>query len=455
MKTIVIAGTHSGVGKTTVTSGIVAALRLRGLRVQTFKAGPDYIDPSYLTAASGAPCRNLDTWLLRSDAIHELVARRAAYCDIAIVEGVMGLFDGRSGEDEEGSTAHLAKLLGASVVLVIDASAMARSAAAIAAGYQQFDRDLTLAGVILNRVGGPVHYEMCAGPIEKTTGLPVLGYLPARPEFELPERHLGLIPMAEGATGADYFAQLAAACEQQLDLDALERLATPFDRHVDPVVFPSSARPSVTRIAIARDRAFNFYYEDGLDLLQACGAELVPFSPLEDGGLPEHTDAVFIGGGFPELYARELASNEHMKIALRQAATAGKVIIGECGGLMYLGKSLLDRDGEEFEMAGVIPHRSSMHASRLTLGYREVRVLRDTPMLPVGATVRGHEFHWSELTEPSPSGTSVYEFEESEHRREGFAEGNILASYVHLHLASDARLAPNLIRASARQARAT
>ncbi len=449
MKLLVVAGAHSGVGKTTVTAGILAALRRRGLRVAAFKAGPDYIDPSYLSRAAGSPCRNLDTWLLPQDAIGELVTRRAPHCDVGIIEGVMGLFDGRSGEDEAGSAAHLAKLLGAPVILVVDAYAMARSAAAMVLGFQRFDSQQPLAGVILNRVTGQSHYVMTAGPIKQATSLPVLGYLPGDEALHLPERHLGLIPMVEGPAGAEFFGRLAETVERQLDLDLLLRLGSTFQWRGVPRLFPVEPLSPRGRIAVATDRAFSFYYRDSLDLLEAWGAELVPFSPLADRALPLSTDAVYIGGGFPELYARELAENEGMKEALRTVAREGKPIYGECGGLMYLGETLSDPEGRTFPMAGLVPLSSAMHSRQLILGYREARLLCDSPFLPTGRTVRGHEFHWSELREPPPRSKAAYLFPEQEGRYEGYVNGGVFASYLHVHLASDPRLARNFVRAAA------
>ncbi|HYM16502.1 MAG TPA: cobyrinate a,c-diamide synthase [Dehalococcoidia bacterium] len=446
MKLIVIAGTHSGVGKTTVTAGVAAALRRRGLRVQTFKAGPDYIDPSYLAAASDTPCRNLDTWLLTADVIRELVARRSSACDIGIVEGVMGLFDGR-GVDDDGSTAQLAKMLGAPVLLVIDGSAMARSAAAVALGYQRLDPDLRIAAVVLNRIAGGAHYEMAAPPVRQATGLPVLGYLRDDPEIRLPERHLGLVPFTEGTVPGDHFARLAAVVEHSLDLDVLLRLAAPVRFDAPPVLFPPVPEPASARIAVALDRAFSFYYQDALDLLSAWGAEVVPFSPLADPVLPAGAGAVWIGGGFPELFADELSANEAMRASLLAAAGAGVPIYGECGGLMYLGRSLLDFEGRVHAMAGVVPLDSRMDGG-LTLGYREASLLRASPFLPPGQAVRGHEFHWSTLDEPPPEASAAYRLAAPD-RYEGYAAGAIFASYVHIHLCSDARLAPRFVRTAA------
>jgi cobyrinic acid a,c-diamide synthase len=444
----VIAGTQSGVGKTTITTGVIAALRRRGLRVQPFKAGPDYIDPSYHTRAAGRPSRNLDSWMLPPGALHELFARACAQADVAVVEGVMGLFDGRSGEEEAGSTAQIAKLLGLPVILVVDAGKMARSAAAMVLGYQRFDPDLRLAGVILNNVASDAHYAMCRVPIESATGLPVLGRLPRRPDLELPERHLGLVPTVEGPAADSYFDELAELSTRELDLDALLRLATPVAPPQGPTLFPAASRPPVARLAVAMDRAFSFYYQDSLDLLAAWGAEIVPFSPLDDSALPHAVGGVYIGGGFPELYAADLAANSAMRESLRRAAAAGLPLYGECGGLMYLGEIIEDFDGRAHDMAGIVPLRSRMTRSRLTLGYRTAVARRDTVLLRRGEQVRGHEFHWSSLVAEPETEDAAYDLAEGE-RVEGYARGSVLASYVHLHFGADARLAPRMVAACA------
>ncbi|MCL4533843.1 MAG: cobyrinate a,c-diamide synthase, partial [Bacteroidetes bacterium] len=319
---IVIAGATSGVGKTTFATGIMGALARRGLRVQPFKVGPDYIDPSYHTQVAGRPSRNLDSWMVPEPALRDLFARAAGCADIAVVEGVMGLYDGHNGLDESGSSAQVARLLRAPVLLVLDVSKTARSAAAVALGYQQFDRELNLAGVLLNRVGSETHRRWVQGAVEAATGLPVVGYLPRREDLVLPERHLGLIPTAEGRIGAEFFERLIAQVERTVDLGAVERLA----RAAGPLsdahsgLFPEATLPPRARLALARDEAFSFYYQDSLELLAAWGAELVPFSPLHDASLPGGAAGVYLGGGFPELFARALSENRPMHQALRAAA---------------------------------------------------------------------------------------------------------------------------------------
>lgn len=448
-KAIVIAGTASGVGKTTVATGIMAALVRRGFKVQPFKVGPDYIDPSYHTWATGRPSRNLDTWLLPHGAVVELFRRAAADADMAIIEGVMGLYDGHSSLSEAGSTAELAKLLGAPVVLVVDAHGAGRSLAAMVRGYAAFDPGLHLCGVVLNGVGSPGHIALCREAIETDTGIPVLGGLPRDDELRLPERHLGLVPMAEGPAGQEYLERLVAQVEAAIALDRLVELsgqATP--PQTTPSLFPDRPLPPRVRLAVAQDRAFSFYYQDSLDLLTAWGAEIVPFSPLRDGSLPPGSDGIYLGGGFPELYAGELAENRGMREAIRQAGEGGVPVYGECGGLMYLGQSIRDFEGREFPMVGLIPARSVLRpegARRLTLGYRTVRALRYGPLLRRGAEVRGHEFHWSVL-EPGPGDSrSAYRIVDQGGRREGFHIGSVLASYVHLHLGSLPTLAPRLV----------
>lgn len=443
---VVIAGVRSGVGKTTIATGIMGALTRRGLAVQPFKAGPDYIDPSYHRLACGVPSRNLDTWLLPADTVLELYGRASSRRHISVIEGVMGLFDGHSSQDEEGSTAQLAKLLRAPVILVADASKVARSVAAEVLGYQQFDRELNVAGVILNGVGSPAHLDFCQPQIEATTGLPVLGYLPRRAEFEQPERHLGLIPTVEGTVARNWYDTLIAQVEETIDVAAIARIAseaTP--AFVPPQVYPAEERPRRTIIALAQDKAFNFYYQDSLDLLEAWGAELAPFSPLTDESLPEGTEGVYLGGGFPEIFAAELASNRPMLESIRSAAAGGMPIYGECGGLMYLGRSLTGFDGQAHDMAGLVPAVSAMSQSRLTLGYREVEARQDGPLLSAGKRVRGHEFHWSTLERTPEPDESVHRVLNQDGRPDGFRSGSVWATYVHVHMGSETGLAPRFV----------
>ncbi|MGE0544051.1 MAG: cobyrinate a,c-diamide synthase [Dehalococcoidia bacterium] len=446
---IVVAGATSGAGKTTLATGLMAALAARGLRVQPFKVGPDYIDPSYHTAVCGRSSRTLDGWMVGQAATVELYHRAVGDADVAVVEGVMGLYDGRSGGGEEGSTAQVAKLLGLPVLLVIDAGKSARSVGATAAGFRAFDRDVRIGGVILNNVASERHAEVVRDAVEREAGIPVFGTLPRDEGLRLPERYLGLIPVTEGTTPEAYFNRARELVARHVDLDRVFALAATADppEPVAPALFPATPQPIRARIAVAMDRAFSFYYPDSLDLLRAWGAEIVPFSPLDDPTLPDGCDAVYIGGGFPELFAVQLASNSPMRDSLHRAAADDRLIYGECGGLMYLGESLTDAEGRTHRMTGLLPVNSTMSRSRLTLAYWDL-VTRDAgPFVASGHHLRGHEFHWS-VADRSPSeDEAMYELE-GVGRLEGFRRGSVHGSYVHLHLASDPALAPGLIHAA-------
>jgi len=436
MKAIVIAGTTSGVGKTTVATGLMGALRQKGLKVQPFKTGPDYIDPSYHSWVTGEPSRNLDTWLLSGDAVLELFSRAMAGKDIAVIEGVMGLYDGHSSVNDEGSTAELAKLLGAPVLLVVDSRKGARSLAAMVSGYKAFDAALNLGGVILNGIGSDDHLRLCREAIEHYTNTAVLGYLPRRESLSLPERHLGLIPTVEGTASGEFLKSLVEQCQATFNIPEILRLSEQAKvPKAKPALFPQEPKPALARIAVAKDKAFSFYYQDSLDLLGAWGAELAPFSPLQDKELPQGISGLYMGGGFPELYAAELADNKSIKDAIKTAAGGGMPVYAECGGLMYLGRSIRDLEGNEYTMAGAIPVASQIDSPRLSLGYRTVQALGDGPMLRRGETVRGHEFHWSVL-EKNADMPNAYSIVDKGKRREGFHKGNLLASYIHLHLGS-------------------
>jgi len=457
-KALVIAAPTSGSGKTTVVAGLLRALRRRGLVVQPFKAGPDYIDPSYHTRAAGRPSRNLDTWMVPAASLGELYRRATERVDFAVIEGVMGLYDGRGG-GEEGSTAHLAKLLGVPVVVVIDVGKVSRTAGAIALGCQRFDPTVDVAGFILNGVASDNHRRWVGEAIEGATGLPVLGWLPRRDDLALPERHLGLIPTDESRIGEEFFDRLADQVEQSMDLDrvlALPRRLSVANRTESrpprtevSSLFPAVPLPARSAIGIAQDEAFNFYYPDNLDLLRAWGARLVPFSPLHDRTLPEEIDALYLGGGFPELFARDLAANQSLHDEIRRAAAAEMPIYAECGGLMYLSEGIVDFAEERHRMVGLVPVWSAMVRKRLTLGYRELQAREDTPILRRGETARGHEFHWSVLEAPLPADHAAYDVVAAPVPYEGFTRGNLLASYCHLHFGSNPRLAPNFVQAAA------
>ncbi|HEX2202739.1 MAG TPA: cobyrinate a,c-diamide synthase [Longimicrobium sp.] len=452
---LVFAAPGTGEGKTTVAAAAMALLAERGLRVAPFKAGPDYIDPGHHRAAAGRASRNLDAWLLPPDTLHALFRRAttgARAADVAVVEGMMGLFDGASATDAAGSTAALAKTLAAPVVLVLDVWTMGRSAAAVVHGMATFDPHLPLAGVILNRAAGPGHFALCRDAIQAAASVPVLGWLPADAALAVPERHLGLAPAGERSIDLD---RLKDAARGTLDVDALLRIARaapPLPVRPDPL--PPRVDSHRATIAVARDAAFDFYYEDNLDLLRDLGAELRFFSPLEDARLPEDADALYLGGGYPELHAARLAGNAAMRAEVARFAASGRPVYAECGGLMYLSEALVDVDGARHPMAGVVPGVSVMRT--LTIGYREVTALGDTPLAGAGWTVRGHEFHHSTLEPPAPR--PAYRRKDGA-ETEGAVAGpadNVLASYVHVHFGADPRLAARLVaRAAAARANDT
>lgn len=455
---LIIAGTHSGVGKTTLTAGLIAALRQRGLTVQPFKVGPDYIDPSYhtlatgpglssvagpgLSDAKGRACRNLDSWMVPPERVYDLFACASRGADIALVEGVMGLYDGFGYQDESGSTAQVAKLLKAPVVLVLDASRMARSAGALALGFQRFDRELSLAGFILNQVGGEKHAQGVAAVVEEATGLPIVGWLPRNAQLEIPERHLGLVPTAEPGRWSAFIEATARLVARHLNLDRLLEIArsAPGLMMRDPLAdvlgsqWPPVSHPST--IAVARDEAFSFTYQDNLDLLRAAGVKIAFFSPLHDTALPPAAACIMLSGGFPELYAAQLSANTNMRQALRQAHQLGVPVYAECGGLMYLTETIIDLEGREYPMLGLLPGRSRM-TGRLTLGYRLARAAGDSWLLAAGETVRGHEFHysaWEDRPDDLPPAYYLLPPDgQGELRPEGARLGNLWASYVHLH----------------------
>ena len=391
---LVIAGTQSGVGKTTVTLGLLYALGRRGLKVQPFKVGPDFIDPGHHTRAAGRVCRNLDGWMLSREANLALFRRQAREADVAVVEGVMGLFDGYDGASEAGSTAQMAKWLGLPVLLVVDARAMARSAAALVHGFASFDPDLSLAGVVFNRIGSAAHLEYLKQALSCLQGVRGFGGLPRDQELAIPERHLGLATAEDHPLDEAYLEHLADLLEAHLDLEGLLAALPLLTLPEEPA---PAAAPPLVRLGVARDRAFCFYYPENLELLAGFGAELVPFSPLEDRELPAELDGIYLGGGYPELYAAQLAANDGLKQALKEAAAGGLPIYAECGGLMYLAREIQDLEGRVHPMAGVFPLAVRMLPRLKALGYREITLTAPGLLGPAGTTARGHEFHYSEI----------------------------------------------------------
>lgn len=450
---LVIAGTQSGVGKTTVTLAVMAALKAKGRRVQAFKAGPDFIDPGHHTAATGRASRNLDGWMLGVAVNRERFLRAASDADISIIEGMMGLFDGSAAIGDVGSTAEVAKQLRAPVLLVVDGSGMARSAAAMASGYARFDRDLRVAGVLFNRVNSDSHYRLLKDAVEAETNLTVVGYLRSNPEVTIGDRHLGLVTAIEQGS-RELYERLGRAAAETVDLDRIEALAGSAEDMEEAPPCPDVSRrarvgPTI-RAGVAYDPAFCFYYPDNLELLEAEGTELVRFSPLNDQALPA-VDLLYLGGGYPELYGERLAGNAAMRRAVRAFAERGGTIYAECGGMMYLTQAIRDFDGRAHEMVGLFPAEAVMKRPGLTLGYRELRIARPCVLGDAGLIARGHEFHYSSLV---PTGPLEYACTLTDARgqargQDGLIVGNTLALYTHLHFAGQPALAQALV-ASAR-----
>jgi cobyrinic acid a,c-diamide synthase len=375
---LLIAGTHSGVGKTTVTAGLIRLLSRQGLKVQPFKAGPDYIDPGYHSAAAGRLCRNLDSWLIPQRRIPELFQRACRGADLAVIEGVMGLYDGASATGDAGSTAELAKLLDCPVLLVLDAAAVSRSAAAVVRGFRDMDRKVCIAGCVVNRLSGPGHYRLVKEGIERLAGIPVVGWLPNDPEIHLPERHLGLVPAVERKGLPHLFERIERLAASNFDLPTIRRIAerAPLMSSLRARHWFNGGRSNLpgsrVPIALAQDEAFNFYYPENLELFEELGAEIVPFSPLKDRRLPRGTAALYLGGGFPEVFAPQLARNARMKEEIRWAVASGLPTYAECGGLMYLARSIA-AGGRSYPMAGLVPADVRMTDRLQNFGYQQVR----------------------------------------------------------------------------------
>ncbi|HEX8948771.1 MAG TPA: cobyrinate a,c-diamide synthase [Dissulfurispiraceae bacterium] len=478
MHGVMIAGTHSGCGKTTATLGILAALRRKGLEVQSFKAGPDFIDSGLHRLITGRHSRNLDIWMCGQDEVVATFRTHSADAGISVVEGAMGLYDGRF------STASLARLLGLPVILVIDAYGMAESAGAVARGFAEYGKQYTensplppfdkgkvggfIAGIIFNRVASESHFERLKKSVR---GIPVLGYLPRDPGFEIPHRHLGLVVAEESPLAAENIDRLADAVLKHMDVDAIVgatlcgRPALGSHTGSPPHEINPPSPGGGLKIAVAMDKAFCFYYEDNLDTLRAAGAEIIRFSPLAGHGIPEDADAVYIGGGYPELHAEELSGNLPMLASVHEWAESGRPLYAECGGLMYLSKGIHDFDGRFFKMAEVFPFETQMKRGKAHLGYREVFLNRDCILGPKGALCRGHEFHYSEikgsnelqitsneLKDKNRANSSLslcYSLRDSSGHSlpdEGYCVKKTLASYIHLHFGSNSGIGEHFIK---------
>jgi cobyrinic acid a,c-diamide synthase len=441
---IAIAGERSGVGKTTVTLAILAALKRRNKTVQSFKVGPDYIDPMFHSYVTGRACRNLDS-ILTSDAyVQQCFDRHRQTADCALIEGVMGLFDGASGLTDIGSTAQIAKLLNVPVVLILNCSSTSRSIAAIAHGYRTFDPQVQIAGLILNQVGSDRHLELLTAALSSLQ-LPILGVLRRRDDLSIPDRHLGLIPAQELTDLDATVDRLANVGETCFDWERLLPLLMSKPVFTPPMAKISATSPKI-RLAVAKDAAFNFYYADNLDLLQDAGAELVEWSPLSDPQLPPDIQGLYFGGGFPEVFAEQLAANQSARQSIKAAITSGMPTYAECGGLMYLCNQIIDFEHKSFPMVGIFSTTAVM-GKKLTLGYRQLTALQDSLLLKTGDRVWGHEFHRSTLTDlPIQPLYDLHGYEsKSIFSPEGWSSYQVQAAYTHLHFGTNIDLPTRFI----------
>jgi cobyrinic acid a,c-diamide synthase len=455
MQAIVIAAPMSGSGKTTVTLGIMECLKRRGLAVAPFKVGPDFIDPGWHRLVTGRTSVNLDGWMCPERFVRETFAVHSQGADIAVIEGVMGLFDGIDGSSEAGSTAQVAKILASPVILVVDAKSQARSAAALVQGFARFDPQVQLAGVIFNNVGSANHARILREAMAASLpGIKVLGCIPRDEQLSIPSRHLGLVTAEENPLSAEFLNSLATVIGEQLDLDGLLLLENQKNRQPPPACGqkqPSARRPvkggvARTRIAVARDEAFCFVYEDNLRLLREAGAEIVEFSPLHDAHLPQGIAGMYLPGGYPELFAERLSANQSLIGEIRAAIESGMPAYAECGGFIYLTQGV--RDQVLTPLVGIFPVATRMLPRRKALGYREVVLIGDSILGPAGTVARGHEFHYSEMEEMPHEVERLYQLRKngSVIGAEGYRYRNCLASYQHLHFGSCPEIADAFVK---------
>lgn len=442
-----IAGVNSSTGKTTISLGIMAALRRRGMKVQPFKVGPDYIDPGLHTHATGCSSHNLDSWMCGTEVLQTVFAKNAYQADLSIVEGVMGYFDGMRGERILGSSAHVASILEAPVILVVDVRGMSQSCVAVVKGFMEYQPQGWIRGVILNHATEFHKIYVCPF-IESELGVKALGCMPSQESLSMPERHLGLLPADENEALAVHLERMADWVEKYVDLDEVVNIAEKANPlALSPVVERIPARVA---IGVARDQAFSFYYRDSLDYLEELGAELHYFSPMKDAALPP-VDGLYFGGGFPEMFLDSLSGNTTMLDSIRQAHAKGLPILAECGGLMYLCRGVVDWDGKYWPGVGIVPADIQMTRRLQALGYLQATALKDTILGSSGHILMGHEFHYSTMTEVSPEDLA-FTLDgglRPGQRVEGFAKDNLLASYLHLQLRANADAARNFLNACA------
>ncbi len=464
MSGLLLAGTHSGCGKTLVSLALMAFLRQRGLRVQPFKVGPDFIDPGHHQTLCGRPSQNLDSWMLSRQKNLEIFQRYASQGDVSIVEGVMGLFDGFSPIQEIGSSAEVAKWLGLPVLLVLDVRSMARSVAALVQGYVSFDLQLNIAGVICNRVGSESHAELLKQSLNHYNQPPAVACLPLAPDLELPSRHLGLVTAQEQGWSKNEQDSLMQWLQKGLDQDLLDNIlnCVPLSEQpgqstisqklafcTGPAAISSKPTRGPIRLGIAWDEAFCFYYHENLRLLENAGAELCFFSPLQDLDLPSNLQGIYLGGGYPELYAAQLAANQSLKGQILDFASAGKTIYAECGGFMYLMQSITDLQGKQHKMIGFFNLQARMCDRFQALGYREVVLQDHSPLGFAGSVIKGHEFHYSRIEQNMEQCSNIYAVMDRKginRETASFCKKNVLGSYIHLHFGSFEQGAENLVQ---------
>ncbi len=454
MKKIMISGTHSGVGKTTLTLGIMSALKKKGYEVQPYKVGPDYIDPSYHDYVTGRNSRNLDSYMLDEEQMKFVVKKASKDCDISVVEGVMGLYDGLGTDIDNSTSSYVSKVLKLPVILVIDAKAQIASAAAMVKGFVELDKDVMIVGVIANNIKSQNHYELVKESIERYCGVEVLGYLPPVDAFSVKSRHLGLIPVYENEIFREGLDELTDRVIETIDVDRIfelsesEALESAFELSMFTEDFEIRSLAKGKKVGIAFDKAFNFYYQENLELLKSIGLELVFFSPLEDEKLPD-VDLLYIGGGFPEVFAKELYENKSMRESIKEECERGLVVYAECGGIMYLGKSITDLEGNEYEMVGFYEGKSFMTERLKRFGYCTATAKEDTLIALKGEQIRGHEFHYSVFeTEMEPAFDIVKIRDEKVVKswEGGYSKKNTLATYIHTHFFNNLNMLVNILR---------
>lgn len=447
MKKIMIAATTSSTGKTTISCGLMRALKNRGMNIQPFKVGPDYIDTEYHTKSSGNKSRNLDEFMLPEEEIKYIFGKNSQDKDISIVEGVMGLYDGYGASKDYCSSANLSKIISCPVILVIDASSMAASGAALVYGFKNIDLDVNIAGVIVNNVNTESHYRILKESIETYAGIKVLGRIPKDENFGLSSRHLGLTPSFEIDELDKKLDYVAAKLEEYLDLDEILEIAESGKYEYDKKRRDNIKNITKIRLALAYDKAFNFYYQDNLDILQEMGVELVKFSPLHDEKLPK-CQGIYIGGGFPEVFARELSCNKILLREIKEKSRQGMPIYAECGGLMYLGEQVEDLDGNFHQMTGILTGVSKMQSKLQRFGYCSAMANEDTVISKKGQVVKGHEFHYSIFESNSKNAYEMYKIMSNGEEKSwsgGFSIYNTLGTYLHTHFCGDYQIPQNFI----------